>query len=185
MKTTYWITGALVLALGAAGAASAHGFGDKSRGEDRGAMMMFDRFDTDGDGTITQAEIDALRATQFAAADADGDGFLTAEEMAAHADKMRAERRAERMNDMLGRLDTDGDGKLSAEEAAAAGPVTMFERLDANEDGAISREEIAEARGKMRGMGEGRGRHERGEGHGRGDGQGRGVEGRGMPWWMH
>lgn len=184
MKTTYWITGALVLALGTAGAASAHGFGGKARDADRGAMMMFDRFDTDGDGTITQAEIDALRMSRFAAADADGDGFLTPEEMAAHAETMRAERRVEQAGAMLGRLDTDGDGKLSAEEAAAAGPMDMFERLDANEDGTITRDEIAEARGTMHGMGEGRGRHERGEGHARGERHGNGGEGRGMPWWM-
>ncbi|MBS0125407.1 EF-hand domain-containing protein [Aestuariicoccus sp. KMU-90] len=114
---------------------------------------MFQQFDTDGDGSITRAEIDAAATARFAAADTDGDGFLSAEELAAHAAAMQAERHAAGSQRMMERLDTDKDGKLSAEEMAARGPARMFDRLDADEDGAITREEMAEAR-MMRGHGD-------------------------------
>ncbi len=51
-----------------------------------------DRFaamDTDGDGQITQAELDAHAAARFASADSDGDGFLTTDEMQAQREAMQ------------------------------------------------------------------------------------------------
>lgn len=128
--------------------------------------MMFERFDTDGDGAVTRAEIDALRMQAFESADADGDGMLNAEELAAWQDARRAERAAARMRARLDRLDSDGDGLVSAEELAASGPpAAMFDRMDADGDGAITLAELNEARGKWRDRGAGRmgGKH----GHGR------------------
>jgi Ca2+-binding EF-hand superfamily protein len=160
-KTATMIGSALVLAMGLGGVALAAGpDGMMPRGE-RGAQM-FQQFDTDGDGNITRAEIDAAAAARFAAADTDGDGFLSAEELAAHAAAMQAERHAAGSQRMMERLDADKDGKVSAAEMAAHSPARMFDRLDADEDGAITRDEMAGTRmmhghgdrqhaGKMRG----------------------------------
>ncbi len=191
-KATYWMTGALVLVMGTAGVAWAKGGPDGA-----GMQQMFEQFDTDNDGKITQAELDAAKAARFAEADTDGDGFLSAEEMAAYTDKMRAEREA-RMREARGQamfrnLDIDGDGKLSAEEAAARGPGMMIQRFDADKDGAVSLEEMQQARGMMgrhggEGHGErdGRGWGKHAQGHGHGDERGHnhgGKEGR-TPWWL-
>lgn len=49
----------------------------------RFAGRMMDRFDTDNDGQVTQAEADEHRQMQFARFDADDDGQVTAEELQA------------------------------------------------------------------------------------------------------
>ncbi|MFW2544657.1 EF-hand domain-containing protein [Primorskyibacter sp. 2E107] len=202
MKTAKTVvTGALVLILGTAGMAQARG-GDMERGSGmRGAMMetWFAQVDTDGDGKITPAEIDAFKQARFTAADTDKDGFLSAEEMSAYADKARAEReaarKAARADAMLKRMDTDQDGKISAEEAAAMGPGQdrMLKKLDADEDGAVSLEEIQSAQSKMRHWGGKRGdggerQHSRWNGHDKDHGgeRGHGRMGGGdrAPWWM-
>lgn len=166
-RTALWMTGALVVALGAAGVASAHGkgLGDRGAGAPR-FEEMFKQADADGDGKVTQEEFAAFRAARFAAADADGDGKLSPEEMEA----AREARRMERVQGMVARLDTDGDGLLSAEELAAGaperGPEAMFGMLDADEDGALTMEEIQAGRpgfGRQGGM-ERMGRHRGHEG---------------------
>lgn len=177
-KSALWITGALVVVVGTAGIASAHGKGYGDRGA-RGPGMekMFEQFDADADGKITKAEIEAFRTARFEAADTDGDGKLSQDELAAARDA----RRAARVQDMVERLDTDGDGLLSAEELAAAGPKrgpdAMFDRLDADEDGALTLEEMQQARGKMRDGGKHRFGGKRGE-HGH-----RGGHGGGFPFF--
>lgn len=189
-KTALWITGALVVAMGTAGVASAHGKGFGERG-DRGPRFgeMFEQIDANGDGKITKEEIDAFRQARFDASDADGDGKLSAEEMMAARDA----RRMERFKSMVGTLDKDGDGLLSAEELAAGaerrGPQTMLDRFDKDGDGALTLEEIQQARagfggeGGMRfgkghhGEGYGHGRHGEGYGHGHERGEGRGMHG--------
>ncbi len=179
MKTTaYWVTGTLVLVIAGAGMAAAHSAPGKGRGGEHGAAI-FEMFDSNGDGRVTQAEMDALRAERFAEADANSDGLLSAEEMAAFAEARRAERDANRRSQRIGRmidhLDKDEDGMISLEEISAEGPARMFERLDSNEDGAITREEAEAARGAMR---ERRGKDHAGRGHG--DGEHR----RGTPWLL-
>ena len=44
------------------------------------AMEVFDTIDADGDGTLTQTEIDSLRNDRHARHDANGDGNLSLEE---------------------------------------------------------------------------------------------------------
>ncbi len=169
-KTSLWITGAMIVAVGTAGIASAHGkgYGDRSA---RGPMFeeMFGEMDADGDGRITAEEIEVHRAARFAAVDANGDGKLSVDEMMAARDA----RRSARMADRIARLDADGDGLLSAEEMEAAGPrrdpAAMLERFDADGDGAVTLEEMQQAR-KGPGFhgGEGRSRehgHHGGMGH--------------------
>lgn len=133
------LIGTLVIALSGAGFAMAEGR------HDRGAS--FDTLDQNGDGAITQAEMEAVASERFAARDENGDGALSKDEML-KGSSARAERRAQRM---LDRLDANDDGQLTlAELSAREGRGRMFERFDANDDGAISQAEFEEARGKMR-----------------------------------
>ncbi|MDJ0821912.1 MAG: calcium-binding protein [Paracoccaceae bacterium] len=151
-RTATILTGAVIATIGLTSVAVAH----DGRGG-RGMEIIFENVDTDQDGLITSAEIEAARDARFAEMDSNGDGFVTAEEIAAFADARRG-KRAERM---IERLDANEDGKLSAEEMAARGPGRMLERLDANGDGALSKDELAEARKMRRGGGNGP-RHGRG-----------------------
>ncbi|WP_417211527.1 EF-hand domain-containing protein [Antarctobacter sp.] len=172
------VSGALVVVMGTAGIASAHGKGYGDRGpRDAGMEEMFEQIDADKDGKITKDEMEAFRTARFEAADTDGDGKLSQDEMTAARDA----RRVERMKTMVDRLDTDGDGLLSAEELAAGGPKrgpdAMFDRLDADKDGALTMEEMQQARGKMRDGGKHRFGGKRGE-HGH-----RGDRGHGFPFF--
>lgn len=97
-----------------------------------GKMMMgemFARIDSDGDGQVTQAEIDAFRAERVGAADASGDGALTLEEF----DSLYRDLTRRQMVRAFQSLDTDGDGTISPAELDA-----RFNRLGQrmNRDGA-------------------------------------------------
>lgn len=145
-------------------AASAEGFG---RGGPMGAERpSFSELDTDGDGALSEAELQAPMAERFAAADADGDGTLTAEELVAMVEGRRAEQMARMAERMIARFDANDDGVLSPDEMATPpAPATMFERLDTDGDGTISEDEFAAVGERGRGghgMGRGMG-HDRGE----------------------
>ena len=105
-----------------------------------GSARFKEKFDTDGDGVISEEEKENFRAhmrDRFTARgpggmgpgmdrasmlekfDADGDGTLSeAEKEEAH--NFFQERRKKFMAKRMEKLDTDGDGKLSQEERAAA-----------------------------------------------------------------
>ncbi|SFP03392.1 EF-hand domain-containing protein [Tranquillimonas alkanivorans] len=162
-----------------------------------GPPAAFTRLDTDGDGTVTAADLEARAAERFAAADADGNGTLDAAELVAWREAREQERRIAWAEQRVARLDTDGDGVLSPEElpGAGEGPVRMLRMMDADWDGAVSADEFAaaheriaahHARGSARGErhehgardgrhgehGEHGARHEHGEHHGRHQGFG-------------
>ncbi|WP_162913139.1 EF-hand domain-containing protein [Rhodospirillaceae bacterium SYSU D60014] len=105
-----------------------------------GERMLL-QMDSDKDGTITRAEIDASAAARAAAIDADQDGTITVEEIDAYREKRRAERMAER----LARMDRDGDGKVSVEEFEDA-QTWRLARFDRNGDGTIERREMRHGR---------------------------------------
>lgn len=108
----------------------------------RGMMMqIFDRVDADGDGAVTQAEIDAYRAEQVSAADANGDGALAIEEF----DVIYRALTRSRMVDAFQDLDEDGDGVVSpAEMDDRFG--SIVERMDRNGDGALGVEDRGRGR---------------------------------------
>ena len=81
------IVGALSLGLLAAAPVLAKGPG---YGGGPGAMM-FDRFDTDGDGKVTQEEFQAGHDGRFAQMDLNGDGAVTQDEARQAMQQMRAE----------------------------------------------------------------------------------------------
>lgn len=103
----------------------------------RRMMRMFEAYDTNGDGRLTQAEINEARRARLAEFDSDGDGSLTLEEyQALWLDAMR-----ERMVDRFQDRDADGDGKVTGEEFAA--PFDSIVRfMDRNDDDAISRDDM-------------------------------------------
>ena len=115
---------------------------------DRGERMV-EKLDTNGDGNITKAEVDAHKAGRFAEADANGDGSVTAAELSAFAEAERAERRERRQAEMFKRLDTDGNGSVSEAEFLAR-PDRMFERADANGDGVVTAEEREAVKAEMK-----------------------------------
>lgn len=124
---------------------------DAAGGPRGGERPDFSEIDANGDGALTQAEIETFMATRgqarFTEADANGDGELSREELIAARDS-RAEGRIDRM---IERLDSDGNGSLSQaeleemrdrmQERRGDRRGMRFERLDANDDGAISEEE--------------------------------------------
>jgi hypothetical protein len=107
--------------------------GPPSDGEPRPSREeVMNRFDADGDGTLNEAEREAMREAMpkhghhgkpgrpsreeiLERYDADGDGELNEEERAALREDREA-RREERRQQMLERFDADGDGELSEEE---------------------------------------------------------------------
>lgn len=108
--------------------------------------MSFEKLDTNGDGQISRAEMEARHSDRIAAADANGDGALSLEELQARAGE-RAKKHAEKM---MERRDANGDGVLSGEELAA-GPRAekRFDRVDTNGDGSISQAEFDAAKDRM------------------------------------
>lgn len=130
------LAGAALLAAGLAGA--------PAQAQPAG-QPLFDRADADGDGVVTRAEWQALRAARFARIDTDGNGVLSQAEASAAAER----RAASRAGTLFARTDADGDGAITRAEFEAAGKPWMdrlFSRADANGDGAISRAEAAEMR---------------------------------------
>ncbi len=119
-----------------------HGRWMQGGGSDRrgGAMRMMEAYDTDGDGRLTQGEVDRSRAARVKKFDKDGDGMLSIGEYEAlWLDAMR-----ERMVDQFQEHDADGDGKVTVEEFGKR-YARMIERMDRNGDGVLDEED-----GKMR-----------------------------------
>lgn len=109
------------------------GFG---RGGGEMFLELFNRVDADGDGAVTQDEVDAFRASRVGEADASGDGALSIEEF----DTLYRELTRSRMVDAFQELDADGDGTISAAELdTRLGDVVA--RMDRNADGALTIED--------------------------------------------
>lgn len=136
MKTNAKIAIAALAAVTAlaAGTAVAGGHGPGFRGHRFGGPgpTLLERFDANGDGAVTQAEIDQVRAGRFSTSDTNGDSALTLDEyQALWLDLMR-----ERMVDSFQELDADGDGRITAAEYDRPF-ASMVNRLDRNGDGRI------------------------------------------------
>ncbi len=141
MKTTRMIplalAGVAAMALLLPTSAEADRRGHHSDRGQRGAWMMLETFDTNGDGEVTQAEIDAFRSGQIAEFDTDGDSTLTLEEYEAlWLSVMR-----ERMVDRFQGHDDDGDGIVTLEEFSEPYS-SMVERRDRNGDGVLTADDL-------------------------------------------
>lgn len=115
----------------------------------------FKAVDSNGDKTLSAAEIETAQArtiaqaqatiakrieAEFARLDANKDGQLSMAEMKAGAPTPRATPAAE----LLGQLDRNKDGKATLDEYRAT-PLANFDRLDTNKDGTISAAEQSAA----------------------------------------
>jgi Ca2+-binding EF-hand superfamily protein len=106
-----------------------------SRGHGGGEMFrtLFEAVDADGDGSVTQVEVDAYRTARVTEADASGDGALSIEEF----DTLYRAFTRSRMVDAFQELDSDGDGVISTEEMDTS-VTRLVERLDRNGDGSVT-----------------------------------------------
>lgn len=136
----------VTLTLSGAAVATAQTNDTAQHGGGPGVLMArLSEIDTNGDGAVSQAEVDAFRAARLAAADTDGDGALSEEEWIAAAQQAREDRHGRAFD----RLDADGDGRVTqAETDAVMGDIVA--RRDRNGDGQLSREDRP-LRGEHRG----------------------------------
>ena len=113
-------------------------------------MLDFATLDTDKDGKITKAELDARRQAAVAETDANKDGKLSVDELTAQEVRLMTEGAKAHAARMIADFDADGDGLLSAAELAARPmPARLFARIDTDGDGAISQAEADTARDRM------------------------------------
>ncbi|WP_187429516.1 hypothetical protein ROLI_041120 [Roseobacter fucihabitans] len=110
----------------------------KRRGGKRGEMMrtLFSAADGDGDGALTQGEIDSYRAAKLSQADASGDGALSIAEF----DTLYREITRTRMVDVFQDFDADGDGQISTQEMDARFG-NVVQRMDRDDDGVLTLKE--------------------------------------------
>lgn len=155
--STAKIMAVLMIGLGATTAMAA--------GEGR-ERPTFEELDADSSGEITAEDLETMRTERFATMDTDGDGSINEAEFVAKAQADAQERAAA----MFARLDADGDGVLSQDvlqsRSRGGNPERMISRLDTDDSGGVSAEEfeagmekMAERRnkgGKKRGGGFGR-----------------------------
>ncbi len=105
-----------------------------------------DRYDTNKDGKITQAEIDANRADWFKKYDTNNDGKLSIDE---YQNLWLAEHHRQMVRSFQ-RLDVDGTGAITL-EAYDTRYAHIVERLDQNGDGVLSRDDMKAWREHHRG----------------------------------
>ncbi|SDD18312.1 EF hand [Cupriavidus sp. YR651] len=119
-------------------------------GEHHGGGMWLKSVDTDGDGTISKAEADAL----FNKIDTNHDGKLDKAELAAYHKAAWEQRRAQMKTEFEAKFkaaDKNNDGALTRDEMKAAFPrmVNRFDQIDANHDGKVTMAEIESGMQKM------------------------------------
>lgn len=116
-------------------------------GGEGGPMLleMFDQIDTDKDGKLSLAELEAHRAAEFTAADTNSDGALDESELSAQMLARVQGHMAKRIQHVLDNKDSDGSGTLSVEELGRGPGVEHFARIDTDNDGLITMEEAEAA----------------------------------------
>jgi Ca2+-binding EF-hand superfamily protein len=113
--------------------------------------QIFGRFDSNGDGNITDAEFTQAGKRDFAALDTNGDSVVSKEEFLdpkpRGAEKLggtELARAKQIWSQQFAHLDTDKNGKLSAAEHESA-EQQSFDHMDGNKDGEITLAEMTTA----------------------------------------
>jgi len=97
----------------------------------------FAKLDTNGDGVVTTAELEAGALARFTKADANQDGEVTRDEASAARTRHQKERFAAR--------DQNGNGQLERSEVERM-PDAWFARIDTDQSGALSQAELEAGR---------------------------------------
>jgi hypothetical protein len=132
-------TAALVLAtaIGVSKAREYRSHGYMNHDRHGMATQIFDRFDLDGNGAVSQAEVDGLRKSEIAKHDTDGNGKLNLKEFEA----LWLGYVRNRMVDHFQRLDSDGNAEVT--DAEIARPLNMMMTwMDRNDDKTLTRDEL-------------------------------------------
>ena len=125
------ISAALLILLGAPALAQMRGEG------------IFERADTNNDGSVTREEFVAARAEQFTKFDRNSDGYIDSSDV---PKRLAARRQQNGGGDSLvGQFDADGDGKVTKEEFVN-GPTLIFDRADADKNNVLDAKELAAAK---------------------------------------
>jgi len=98
---------------------------------------MFDRMDTNHDGSISRQEFNAAHAQ------------MQERRVIIMKDGARGHGGGGMAEHLFGMADANHDGRVSLQEAETAA-LAHFDRIDANHDGKITPEERMQAHGKMR-----------------------------------
>jgi Ca2+-binding EF-hand superfamily protein len=147
MKKSTKLAIAFLALAGTAGSVAVAADGQGRRGGMGQRGMHFEQTDADKSGDVTFEEFAAAMKARIGTADADGDGKMTVAEIASEIERMRAERRAQRI---VERFDTDGDGMLTLAEIEAR-QKKMFALMDRNDDGKVVKEEMPDRKHGRRG----------------------------------
>lgn len=110
------------------------------------AAGHFKQADTDGNGTLSRAEVEKAMhhlTSKFDSIDANQDGQLSRGELKAWKKTQRGERQA-KAAERFKHADTDGDGAISRAEAGKHAPrlAKKFDQIDSNHDGRLAPEEL-------------------------------------------
>jgi Ca2+-binding EF-hand superfamily protein len=153
MKTKIVIAAALASVFAVTATVPSFAAGDPAKREKR-IHKMIHRADTNGDGRVSQAEMEAALAASFAVLDTNHDGVLSKSEIDGRREAYRAYRvhlKAERQAGQhvkgiirlkgfkkhFAQIDANGDGVISRGEIDGAA-AHQFKRRDHNGDGYIS-----------------------------------------------
>jgi len=101
------------------------------------------RFDADGDGAVSRAELEQGLTADFKKEDVNGDEALDVVEMRALNDRIRTEKSSSPV------FDWNADGRLVYSEFASQWR-TLFQRSDINGDGTVDEEELQGKRREMK-----------------------------------
>ncbi len=125
------------------------GQGRPMRGQRLDPERIFERLDSNGDGTITADEVPE-QAQRILQLDRDGDGVITREEISqglpggrfGQPRGMAPGGPGERAERMFEELDSNGDGRVTKEEVPD-GMEQFLERFDRDGDGMVTEDEVS------------------------------------------